>query len=142
MSEVWTHETIEAPIDNGIDEVSLALQTDAWGRTYRTKVITTHPGSAAIRSLRGLVITPDAKAVAGRYVIQSGAKPAAAKLNEAFAEMGRRYGQARPALRPWAWNTTLNQPPTIKPLSTRPYAKTWCLLVREPLPLLCRERRS
>ena len=92
MSEVWTHETIEAPIDNGIDEVSLALQTDAWGRTYRTKVITTHPGSAAIRSLRGLVIMPDTKAVPGRYVIQSGAKPAVAKLNEAFAAIGRRYG--------------------------------------------------
>jgi transcriptional regulator GlxA family with amidase domain len=92
MSEVWTHETIEAPIDNGVDEVSLALQTDAWGRTYRTKVVTTHPDPAAIRSLRGLVIMPDAQAVPGRYVIQSGSKPAVAKLNEAFAEMGRRYG--------------------------------------------------
>jgi putative intracellular protease/amidase len=92
MSEVWTHETIEAPIDNGVDEVSLALQTDAWGRTYRTKVVTTHSGPAAIRSLRGLLIMPDAEAVAGRYVIQSGSKPAVAKLNEAFAEMGRRYG--------------------------------------------------
>jgi putative intracellular protease/amidase len=92
MSEVWTHETIEAPIDNGIDEVSLALQTDAWGRTYRTKVVTTHPGRTAIRSLRGLMIIPDAEALAGRHVIQSGSKPAVAKLNEAFAEMGRRYG--------------------------------------------------
>ena len=92
MSEVWTHETIEAPIDNGIDEVSLALQTDAWGRTYRTKVVTTHPGRTAIRSLRGLVILPDAEAEAGRYLIQSGSKPAIAKLSEAFAEMGRRYG--------------------------------------------------
>lgn len=92
MSEVWTHETIEAPIEDGIDEVSLALQTDAWGRTYRTKVVTTHTSLAAIRSLRGLVILPDAKAVAGRYVIQSGSKPAVARLNEAFVEMGRRYG--------------------------------------------------
>lgn len=92
MSEVWTHETIEAPIDNGIDEVSLALQTDAWGRTYRTKVVTTHPGRTAIRSLRGLVILPDAEAEAGRHRIQSGSKPAVAKLTEAYAEMGRRYG--------------------------------------------------
>lgn len=92
MSEVWTHETIEAPIDNGIDEVSLAFQTDAWGRTYRTKVVTTHLGRSAIRSLRGLVILPDAEPEAGRYLIQSGVKPAIAKLNEAFVLMGRRYG--------------------------------------------------
>ncbi len=92
MSEAWTHETIEAPVDNGVDEVSLALQTDAWGRTYRTKVVTTHPGRAAIRSIRGLLIMPDAEAVPGRYVIQSGARPAVANLNDAFAEMGRRYG--------------------------------------------------
>ncbi|CAN5379321.1 DJ-1/PfpI family protein [soil metagenome] len=90
--EVWTHETIEAPVDDGVDEVSLALQTDAWGRTYRTTIVTTHPGRAAIRSLHGLVILPDAEAQAGRYLIRSGSKPAAEQLDAAFAEMGRRYG--------------------------------------------------
>ena len=92
MGEVWTHETIEAPLDDGVDEVSLALQTDAWGRTYRTKVVTTHPGRAAIRSRHGLVILPDAEAQTGRFLISSGSTPATAQLNEALAEMGRRYG--------------------------------------------------
>jgi putative intracellular protease/amidase len=92
MSELWTHETIEAPVDDGIDEVSVALQADAWGRTYRTKVVTTHPGRAAIRSLHGLVILPDAEAQPGRYIVRSGGKPAVTQLDEALAAMGRRYG--------------------------------------------------
>lgn len=92
MAEAWTHETIEAPLDDGIDEVSLALQTDAWSRTYRTKVVTTHRGRLPVHSLHGLVILPDAEAQAGRYVIRSGSKPATVALDDALAEMGRRYG--------------------------------------------------
>jgi transcriptional regulator GlxA family with amidase domain len=92
MSQVWTHETIEAPVSDGIDEVSLALQADAWGRTYRTTVVTTHLGRSPIVSLHGLVILPDAEAQKGRYLIRSGGKPAVLLLDEAFAEMGRRYG--------------------------------------------------
>ena len=92
ISQVWTHETLEVPIDNGIDEVSAALQTDAWGRTYRTKVVTTHSARSPIRSLRGLVILPDAKPEPGRFQVRSGSKPAVALLGEALTEMGRRYG--------------------------------------------------
>ncbi len=92
MSQVWTHETVEIPLDDGVDEVSVALKADAWGRTYRTTVVSTHAGSAPIRSLHGLMIVPDAKPQPGRYVLTTGPTPAVAQLDEAIGELGRRYG--------------------------------------------------
>jgi transcriptional regulator GlxA family with amidase domain len=92
IAAVWTHETVEAPISDGVDEVALALRTDAWTRSYRTKVVTTHQGGAPVRSRHGLQILPDAVAQPGRYVIPGGAGPAAPQLDVALAAMQRRYG--------------------------------------------------
>ncbi|MGH6909230.1 MAG: hypothetical protein ACREEG_03510, partial [Phenylobacterium sp.] len=92
LTAVWTHETVEAPISDGVDEVALALRSDAWSRSYRTKVVTTHQGGAAVRSRHGLTILPDAVAKPGRYVIPGGAGPAAPQLDEALAAMEVRYG--------------------------------------------------
>jgi putative intracellular protease/amidase len=88
----WTHETVEAPIADGVDEVALALRMDAWGRSYRTTVVTTRPGRAAVRSRHGLTILPDAEAQRGRYVIPGGPGAALPQLDATIAEMGRRYG--------------------------------------------------
>ena len=92
IAAVWTHETVEAPISDGVDEVALALRADAWARSYRTKVVTTHRGGAPVRSRHGLVILPDAVAQPGRFVIPGGAGPAAPQLDAALAAMQRRYG--------------------------------------------------
>lgn len=92
MREVATHETVEVPVTDGVDEVRVALQADAWGRTYRTTVVTTHPGRAPVTSRHGLVILPDAETQPGRYTIRDSLKPAATQLDEALGEMGRRYG--------------------------------------------------
>lgn len=87
-----SHETVEAPIADGVDEVALALRADAWGRSYRTTVVTTHPGRTAVRSRHGLTILPDDEAKKGRYVIPGGDGPAVPQLDAAIAAMGRRYG--------------------------------------------------
>ena len=92
MREVATHETVEVPVADGVDEVRVALQADAWGRTYRTTVVTTHPGRVPVTSRHGLVILPDAEARPGRYVLRDSRKPPAVQLDEALAEMGQRYG--------------------------------------------------
>lgn len=88
---VWNHETVEAPIADGIDEVALALRTDAWGRSFRTRVVSTRSDLKPVRSRRGLVILPDAKPRPGHHVI-AGEGPAVTQLDEALAQMGRRYG--------------------------------------------------
>jgi transcriptional regulator GlxA family with amidase domain len=92
LAAVWAHETVEAPISDGVDEVALALRADAWSRSYRTKVVTTHAGGAPVRSRHGLVILPDAIARPGRYVIPGDAGPAAPQLDVALTAMDRRYG--------------------------------------------------
>jgi hypothetical protein len=41
LAAFWTHETFEAPIVDGGDEIQLALRTDAWG-TPRPGVALAH----------------------------------------------------------------------------------------------------
>lgn len=89
---VWNHETVEAPLSEGVDEVALALRADAWGRSYRSRVVTTSADVKPVRSRHGLLIVPDARPRAGRYVIPGGEGPAVAQLDAAIAQMGRRYG--------------------------------------------------
>ena len=92
LAAVWSHETVEAPIADGVDEVALALRADVWQRSFRAKVATTRTGRAPVVSRHGLTILPDAEPVAGRYRIPGDAGPAAPQLDQALAAMGRRYG--------------------------------------------------
>jgi transcriptional regulator GlxA family with amidase domain len=85
-------EITEIPIADGVDEVSLALQAEIWGRSLRTKVATTHAGRAPVRSRHGLVVLPDAEAQADHHVVEPGGAPALQVLESTLAEMGRRYG--------------------------------------------------
>lgn len=85
-------ERTEIPIGEGVDEVSLALQTEAWGRAIRTEVVTTRAGRAIVHSRNGLSILPDAEARPDSHVVAAGALPAVPQLEATFAEMGRRYG--------------------------------------------------
>lgn len=86
-------ETTEIPIGDGVDEVSLALQTEAWGRSMRTKVVTTSSPRAPVRSRRGLLLLPDADPKAGSRVVQAAATlPAVPALESTLAEMASRYG--------------------------------------------------
>ena len=91
---VWTHETIELPVADGVDEVALALRSDAWARSYRSRVATTSVDQAAVTSKRGLVILPDATPHRGRFVIPADQGPAAAQLDRAIDGMAERYGPA------------------------------------------------
>lgn len=85
-------ERAEIPLEDGVDEVALALQTEAWGRSIRADVVTTRAGRAIVRSRHGLSIVPDAEARPGSHVITAAVLPAVPQLEETFAEMGRRYG--------------------------------------------------
>ncbi len=93
LAAFWAHETVEAPIAHGTDEVALALRTDTWSRSYRTKVVTTRPGLGPVRSRNGLAILPDAEPKAGRLILPSHPTPAA-EIDGSLAAMSRRYGPA------------------------------------------------
>jgi putative intracellular protease/amidase len=90
----WTHESIELPLTDGIDEVALALRSDTWTRSYRARVITTSPSQLTVTSKHGLRIIPDAAPRAGRFVIPQGRGSTVAQLDQAIDGMARRYGPA------------------------------------------------
>lgn len=92
LGAFWRRETLQAPLADGVDEVGLALQADAWSRTFRTKVVSTAPGRRAVRSRHGLVLVPDAEPTPGGRRIAAAGRPAVAQLDAALAEIRSRYG--------------------------------------------------
>jgi putative intracellular protease/amidase len=88
----WSHETLEAPIADGVDEVALALRADAWGRSMRTKIVTTRAGMEVTRGRNGLLIVPDAAPGLDGRLMPRTSGPPIEQLEETFAEMHRRYG--------------------------------------------------
>ncbi len=55
----WTHEVIEIPISNGINEISLALIADAYSRTYRSNAVSISSSPEGVLSRNGLIVIPD-----------------------------------------------------------------------------------
>src|SRR3954471_15281332 len=55
----WAHERLGIELKPGMDEVSLALVTDAWSRTYRSQAVTFASAAGALQSRNGLRILPD-----------------------------------------------------------------------------------
>ncbi|KRR15151.1 transcriptional regulator [Bradyrhizobium jicamae] len=90
----WSHEQLGIELKNGVDEVSLALITDAWSRTYRSQAVTFSRSAGAQQSRGGLRIIPDqvvANWPAARLLPASDAKPAEA-LDNALVGIAARYG--------------------------------------------------
>lgn len=92
MAAPWTHETLEAPVGDGIDEVALALRIDTWGRSYRTRVVTTSASLSPVQSRHGLTILPDAVATKDGRIVPSRTVAAGLQVDTVLADMGRRYG--------------------------------------------------
>lgn len=88
----WTHEQIELPVADGIDEVDMALKSDVWGRSARARVVTTSTSTAPVVSEHGLIILPADQPRPGRFVIPTEAGTTASRLDGAIEAMGRRYG--------------------------------------------------
>ncbi|MEB2845621.1 thiamine biosynthesis protein ThiJ [Rhizobiales bacterium RZME27] len=81
----WLHETISIPAQDGFDEIALALQADAWSRTYRSQAIVR--GNGVITSRNGLKLLPTD--------MQADVKmPAETSLAGILHSIGKRYGAA------------------------------------------------
>ena len=91
----WSHEQLGIELKPGIDEVSLALVTDAWSRTYRSRAVTFAGSAGAQQSRNGIRILPDEVATnwpaARRLPEIDNAKPAEA-LDSALGGIAARYG--------------------------------------------------
>jgi hypothetical protein len=78
-----------------VDEVSLALVSDAWSRTYRSRAVTFSPTDHAVVSRNGVGIIPDHIASnwpEERQLPAIGHRAPAPALDEALRGIAGRYG--------------------------------------------------
>jgi putative intracellular protease/amidase len=91
----WAHERLGIELKPGIDEVSLALITDAWSRTYRSQAVTFASAAGAQQTRNGIRILPDEVATswpAERLLPSVGDRKPAEALDNALNGIAARYG--------------------------------------------------
>jgi putative intracellular protease/amidase len=91
----WAHERLGIELKPGMDEVSLALVTDAWSRTYRSQAVTFANTAGTQQSRNGIRILPDEVAAswpAARRLPEIGDRMPAEALDDALQGIAARYG--------------------------------------------------
>lgn len=63
----WNHEDVTLPLNNGVDDIALALYADAYSRTYRSQAKGMGISSQAITTRYGLQLLPDASMAAPKF---------------------------------------------------------------------------
>jgi putative intracellular protease/amidase len=91
----WSREELGIELLPGVDEVSLALVTDAWSRTYRSRAVTFARTDGARESRGGIRIVPDRVATSWPAEVRLPAVadwPPATALDETLRGIDARYG--------------------------------------------------
>ena len=91
----WAHERLGIELKEGVDEVSLALVTDAWSRTYRSQAVTFARAAGTLQSRNGIRILPDEVATnwpVERLLPSIGNRKPAEALDDALHGITARYG--------------------------------------------------
>jgi hypothetical protein len=92
---VWNREQLGMELTPGVDEVSLALVTDAWSRTHRSRAVTFSRTDSPIETRNGIRVVPDQLAArwpAERLLPAIENQQSASALNQALREIAVRYG--------------------------------------------------
>ncbi|MCW7463421.1 DJ-1/PfpI family protein [Leptospira limi] len=92
----WNHDTIGIPIEEGMDEVSLALVADAYARTYRSNVSSIALQTKQVKLKSGISIYPDrtnsqSEGIHVKVLIPNDGK-ALPLLKETLDTIQKRYG--------------------------------------------------
>lgn len=91
----WNREQLGIRLEPGMDEVSLALVSDAWSRTYRSNVTSYAAAPQAIASRNGISIIPDRAATdwpEDRLISTFSDSGAADALDRTLDAITARYG--------------------------------------------------
>ncbi len=97
----WGKTTVGILLENGVDDVALALTADPYARSYRSRVVAIAPNASAIRTRSGLVVVPDRVAsVPGTdlTLVRVAAGAPARALDSALAGITKKYGLRTAAL--------------------------------------------
>lgn len=92
----WRHEVLVAPVADGVDGIALALQADAWSRTYRSRLVAQNPGGRVV-SAEGVIFVTGTDVRADATIAPSEGPPFAA-LDANLAAISERYGDRTAAL--------------------------------------------
>lgn len=93
---LWNREELGIGLDQGMDEVSLALVADAWSRTYRSSAFTFAASTAAVMTANGVRVLPDrerADLPEDRRVSTFPGQPPADALDRTLQAITSRYGE-------------------------------------------------
>ncbi|MGJ3262837.1 MAG: DJ-1/PfpI family protein [Salinarimonas sp.] len=88
IARFWRHETLGTPVANGLDGVALALQADAWSRTWRSTLVAVNEAGRVV-SAEGVTLLTEEEAP-HRLAARTGAPIAA--LDATLAGIAERYG--------------------------------------------------
>jgi putative intracellular protease/amidase len=92
----WRWETLGVPVEQGVDEVALALTVDAYSRTAASTVVTFGSGAEALRSRHGLTIYPNTSrqlAAVDRMLPPPSADTPALTVDRELANIASRFGR-------------------------------------------------
>ncbi|MEL6606477.1 MAG: transcriptional regulator, partial [Cyanobacteria bacterium J06614_10] len=93
----WSHENVGISIADEVDEIALALVTDAYSRTLRSKVSLT-PANDLVKTKRGLAILPSKVSRANKRIDRTielrNTLPPVSLLDMTLQEIEQLYGAA------------------------------------------------
>ncbi|MFN3954830.1 MAG: DJ-1/PfpI family protein [Pararhodobacter sp.] len=92
LGAFWRHERLGVALDQGFDGVALALQADAWSRTYRSRVVGVN-AAGRVRSAEGVQYLTEAPSDA-MVALAPLIGPPHEALDAALAAIAARYGPA------------------------------------------------
>ena len=91
----WNRDQWGVKVQQGIDEVSLAMIADAWSRTYRSKAVTISNESGPVETRNGIRVLPDRVTSdwpSDRQISTFKDKPPVAALDATLVAITERYG--------------------------------------------------
>jgi transcriptional regulator GlxA family with amidase domain len=93
----WNREELGIRLNQGLDEVSLALVADAWSRTYRSNAFTFAASTSAVMTANGVRVLPDherANVPEDRRISTFPGQPPADALKYTLQAITSRYGES------------------------------------------------
>lgn len=93
--EFWRHETVGIPVGDGVDEVALALTSNAYEATHVARVKTLADTPKPVVTRQGLQLLPDEVAGNARVQLMLAPLPASAPgyvLDRVLSDISSRYG--------------------------------------------------
>lgn len=96
MVTFWRRERLYVDVEDGLDGLALALQSDAWSRTYRSRLVARNPGGTA-KSIEGVRYLTETDR-SSKHVLTPASGGPFAVLDTTLGAISERYGEPTASL--------------------------------------------